>query len=149
MENKPETKTIGAVGCLIGFIALTLAFLSPWIADMIDPPTQSTEEKIVDFAQRLKDAAAAKASGEEYQSEPQEKSPSAYLPPFVIALGLIGTGCGVTSFLKNENKKFSTTAIALGISAAVVQWSIIFVAIFLVIFIIAFILNALGIDLPI
>ncbi len=144
-----KTKTLGALGCLIGFAALTLAFLSPWIAGIIDPPPKSTEENIVDFAQRLKEAAAAKASGREYQPEPREKSPSAYLPPFVIALGLIGAGCGVTSFLKNENKKFSTTAIALGLSAATVQWSIIITATILAIFLIVLILAALGIDLPI
>ena len=52
-ESKPKKKRLlGGIGITIGLIALTSAFLSPSIAEAVDPPTQSLEETTVNFASR-------------------------------------------------------------------------------------------------
>ncbi|MGJ8651684.1 MAG: hypothetical protein ACSHX8_00290 [Opitutaceae bacterium] len=143
-----KNNTLGIVGCIIGFIALVAAFLSPQIAEAIDPPAKPIEESAVDFALKLKAVAEAKMKGEEYQVEPVDKNPSAHLFTAVIAFGMIGTGLGVGSLIRGENKNISGGAMTLGITAAVVQWSILIAGIIIFLLIVAIVLGALGIDLP-
>jgi hypothetical protein len=145
-KNSKKKNTLAAIGSIIGFIALVFAFLSPWIADAIDPPDKPVEESVVDFATKLKNAAAAKMKGEEYEGELDEKVPSDYLPPVVIAFGMIGVGFGLGSFFAGEKKSFAGCAVTLGVSAAVVQWSIVLVAALLIIFLVVAVLGALGIS---
>lgn len=54
-----------------------------------------------------------------------EPLPSRFLGPAVIALGLIAAGLGIISLLKSEPRLLGGGAIALGISAAVLQWPIV------------------------
>ena len=138
--------TLAIIGTTIGFVALVAAFLSPWIADAIDPPEKPVEESLVDFAVKIKDAAAAKMKGEEYKGDIGEKSPSDYVPPVVIAFGMVGVGFGFGSFMRGEKKSYSGMAIGIGVSAAVVQWSIVIVVTIICILIIGMILSALGVS---
>ncbi|HAV13595.1 MAG TPA: hypothetical protein DCX06_08930 [Opitutae bacterium] len=150
-ESRMKTKqknTLGIVGCLIGFIALVTAFLSPQIAEAIDPPAKPIEESAVDFALKLKAVAEAKMKGEEYQVEPVEKNPSAHLFTAVIAFGMIGTGCGLGSLIRGENKNISGGAMTLGITAAIVQWSLLIAGVIIFFILVALVLGALGIDFP-
>ena len=141
MGNK---NTFAIIGSIIGFLALIFAFLSPWIAEAIDPPPKPVEESVVDFATKLKDAAVAKMKGEEYKGEVTEKVPSNYLPPAVIAFGMIGAGFGVGSIFAGEKKSFSGCAITLGVSAVVVQWSIMIVAALIFVLLVMVVLGVLG-----
>jgi hypothetical protein len=146
--NEKKKNTLGITGCIISFVALVAAFLSPQIAEAIDPPAKPIEESAVDFALKLKDVAVAKAKGEEYQSEPIEKNPSSYLFTAVIGFGMIGTGFGLGSLIKGENKNISGGAMALGITAAIVQWSLLIAGVIIFFLLVAIVLGALGIDLP-
>ncbi len=139
---------IGVVGCLISFVALVVAFLSPQIAQAIDPPPKPIEEKAVDFAVKLKDAAIARVKGEEYVAEPEKKKLSAMLIPAVIGTGMLGVGFGLASMLRGERKAFANTAILLGIGAAVVQWSIVFASVLIFFLLVGLVLEAMGIELP-
>jgi hypothetical protein len=149
MDTDTKKKaTFGTIGCIVGFLALAAAFLSPQIAEAIDPPAKPIEENIADFAVKLKDAAVAKMKGEAYQPPPAEKKPSAALFPAIIALGMIGAGLGLTSLLKGEKKAISGTAMTLGICAAIVQWSILFAGVIVFCLILVGVCSALDIDLP-
>ena len=138
---------IGIIGIILGVICMAAAFLSPWIANAISPP-KPVEEEIVDFATRLKDAAIAKAKGEKFvPHNPKEKDIADYIPPGVIGLSMVAMTLGIVSIVREEKKLVGGTAVCLGISAAVVQWSIIIaVAIFFIV-VVFFVLNAMGIQL--
>jgi hypothetical protein len=110
----------GLVGVIVACIALAAAFLSPWIAEAVDP-SPPLEEVVADKAVKIKEAMQAKLSGETYVAE-QKVRVRAVLPPVVIALGLGGAGLGLISLFKREMRMFSTCAMTIGISAAVVQW---------------------------
>lgn len=138
----------GIMGCCIGFIALVAAFLSPYIAKAIDPPSKPLEESVVDLAIKIKDAAVAKVKGEEYVAESESKKPSAFIVPAVISAGMLGTGFGLLSLMRGERKEICSTAMTLGVAAAVVQWSIIFASVLLVFLLVAAVLNGLGIGFP-
>lgn len=146
-DTKRKRKTWAVVGIVIGFLALASAFLSPWIAEAIDPPPKPTEEVAVDLAVRLKEAAEARIKGEQYQPKTtveKEKPPSHYLPPAVIAAGMLAVAFGLVSFLVGETKTFAGIAVTLGVAAAVVQWSIIIFAGLILILIIIAIIGAIG-----
>ena len=147
MEKKKK-KTLGAVGCIIGFIALVAAFLSPHIAEAIDPPQKPIEESFADFAVKLKDATVAKMKGKEYEPEvePEERLPSATLIPAIITLGMVGTGFGVGGLLREERTAISSAAITLGITAAVVQWSLLIAGAIIACLLLAVVCGMLGID---
>jgi len=146
MEKKRNT--LGITGCIISFMALVFAFFSPQIAEAIDPPAKSVEESAVHFAQKLKEVAAAKMKGEEYHSEPQEKNPSGYLFSAVIGFGMVGTGFGLGSLIRGERKSISGVAMTLGITAAIVQWSLFIAGVLIFLILVLIVLAALGVDLP-
>lgn len=147
MDMKKKN-TLGIIGCLISFLALVAAFLSPQIAESIDPPAKPIEESVADFAVKLKEAAAAKMNGEEYQGEPEEKKPSAILFPAIIGCGMIGSGLGLGSLLRGERKAISNAAMTLGITAAIVQWSLLIAGAIIFCLLVIAICAALGVDFP-
>jgi hypothetical protein len=141
----PKKKPFAIVGTVIGFLALVAAFLSPWIAEAIDPPPPAPPERsLIEFALTIKNAAE---SGEVTPAAPRQKLPSDYLPPAVIAVGMIGAGFGLLAFFVGEPWRFATCAVVLGVGAAVVQWSIIIVAAVFGLLLLVLILSAMGIDL--
>ena len=147
METKKKN-ILGIIGCVISFIALVAAFLSPQIAEAIDPPAKPVEESVADFAVKLKDAAVAKMNGEEYQATPEKRKPSAALFPAIIGLGMVGTGLGLGSLLRGERKFVSGTAMTLGITAATVQLSILIAAAIIFCLLVLAAFAALGIEIP-
>lgn len=139
---------LGITGCVIGFIAMVAAFFSPQIAKAIDPPSKSLEENVVEFAVKLKNAAEAKLSGEDYPPDSQDKKPSSALFPAIIGLGMIGSGFGVASVIRGEKRTLSGTAIALGITVAVVQWSLLIAGAIIFCVLVLAVITALGGELP-
>lgn len=141
-KPKPTKKRLAAgIGLIVGLVALTAAFLSPQIAEAIDPPTPPLEEVAVDFASRIIDAAKAKATGEEYQpAAAAPQSPSRFIYPAVVGLGMLAAALGIAAFMRSEDRTMAGGAIALGIGAAVVQWSMMMVgAILLILLVVAII----------
>ncbi len=138
---------IGIIGIVLGIICMAAAFLSPWIANAISPP-KPVEEEIVDFATRLKDAAIAKAKGVKFvPHNPKEKDIADYIPPGVIGLSMIAMTLGIVSIVKEDKKLIGGTAVCLGISAAVVQWSIVIAIAIIVIIVLSYVLSAMGIQI--
>ena len=142
MKNK-----FGIIGTALGVLALTCAFLSPWLIDTLAPP-KPAEEEVIDFASRLKDAAMAKAKGEKYVPVNQPKKDIGdFIPPGVIGLGMLSMTLGIVSLISGEKKLAAGSAVFLGISAAVVQWSLILAGVLIFLLLVAIVLNAAGIDL--
>ena len=100
--NRTKKRLAAGIGLIVGLVALAAAFLSPQIAEAIDPPTPPVEEVAVDLASRIIDAAKAKATGQEYQPEaaPQQL-PSRFIYPVVIGLGMIAAAFGVAAFIRS------------------------------------------------
>lgn len=140
-------RTLGVIGILVGFLALAGAFLSPWIQDAIDPPAKPLEETAVDFAERLTEAAAARIKGEVYEPDVAtvEAKPSRFLFPAIIGLGMVAVGLGLGSLLRSEPKLVGQGAIALGVSAAVVQWSLLIAGALIFILLVWVVLSSLGV----
>jgi hypothetical protein len=125
-KSPPKKHMLGGIGLLIGILALAAAFLSPWIAEQIDPPARAMEEGAVDFAARLADVAKAKIKGEKYiPTAITELRPSRYLAPSVIAAGMVAALLGVVGGLRSEDRIISGGAVGIGIGAALVQFSLI------------------------
>lgn len=139
---------LGITGCIVGFIALVAAFFSPHIAKAIDPPSKSLEENVVEFAVKLKNAAEAKLGGKDYLPDPLEKKPSDALFPAIIGLGMIGSGFGVASAIRGEKRTLAGTAITLGITAAIVQWSLLIAGAIVFCLLVLAVITALGGELP-
>ncbi|MEM7624539.1 MAG: hypothetical protein AAF333_02805 [Planctomycetota bacterium] len=122
--------------------------MSPWIQAAIDPPPPPIEQAAVDLAGRLAEAAKAKLTGEDYVAAPASTpKPSRFLVPAVIGSGMVAVGFGLFSLLRAEPRVVGGAAIALGVSAAVVQWSIIIATVLIVVLLVAAILSAVGVDL--
>ena len=142
----PKKKTLGLIGIVAGFLALASAFLSAWIQEAIDPPAKPIEERTVEFAGRLAAAAKAKIKGEEYiPTTVAEPLPSRFLFPGVIGLGMLAAGLGILSLVRSEPRMIGSGAIALGISAAVVQWSILIAGAILLLLLVFAVMSFLGI----
>lgn len=143
-QNKK--KTLAVIGCVLGFVALSMAFLSPWIAAQIDPPREPIEAKVADLASRIKEATKAKLSGEEYTPAPRnvEKLPSDYLPPVIIGVGLLALGFGVASFLTGENQRMSVVTMFLGVAGPIVQWSLMMIGALIFVLLVMALLAAVG-----
>ena len=140
-----KKRTFGLIGIAAGFLALTSAFLSPWIQDAIDPPAKPIEETAVEFAGRLADAAKAKIKGEEYvPTTAAEPVPSRFLVPGVIGLGMLAAGLGILSLIRSEPRLIGGGAIALGVSAAVVQWSIMIAGAILLLVLVVSVMSLFG-----
>jgi hypothetical protein len=124
-ENLPAKRKApwGLAGVIVACLALAAAFLSPWIAELVDP-SPPLEEIVADKAVKIKEAMQAKLSGETYVVERKFQA-GAVLPPVVIALGLGGAGLGLMSLFKKETRMFSACAMTIGISAVVVQWMVV------------------------
>lgn len=143
-----KKRVAGFIGMAIGFFAFSVAFLSPWIQASIDPPPQPIEVTAADLASRLAEATKAKFTGEDYVAPAMSApKPSRFMAPVVIGSGMLAIGLGLFSLLRAEPRMVGGAAIALGLSAAIVQWSIIIAAAVIFLLIVMAILGALGIDL--
>jgi hypothetical protein len=141
-EPKRTKKRLAAgIGLIIGLVALTAAFLSPQIAEAINPPTPPLEQVAVDLASRIVEAAKAKATGQEYQPAAVARElPSRFIYPAVVGLGMFAAAFGIAAFIRSEDRTMAGGAIALGVGAAVVQWSMMMVgAILLILLVVAII----------
>jgi hypothetical protein len=129
MDSRPprprQKRLLGGIGLVIGILALAAAFLSPWIAEQIDPPARPVEVVDVDFAARLAEAAKAKMKGEQYAAPAAAPKPSRFVVPTVIGAGMFAALLGVIGGLRSEDRFLSGGAVALGVGAAAVQWSIV------------------------
>jgi hypothetical protein len=134
-----KKRLAAGIGLIIGLVALAAAFLSPQIAEAIDPPTPPVEQVAVDLASRIIDAAKAKAIGQEYQPTAAARElPSRFIYPAVVGLGMIAAAFGIAAFIRSEDRTMASGAIALGVGAAVVQWSMMMVgAILLILLVVA------------
>ena len=113
----------GLAGVVVACVALAAAFLSPWLAEAIDP-SPPLEEAVADKAVKIRDAIKARLAGEDYVQERRVRV-RAVLPPVVIAAGLAGAGLGLVSLFKRETRLFSASAMTIGVSAVVVQWMVV------------------------
>lgn len=117
----------GLAGVVVGCVALAAAFLSPWLAEAIDP-SPPLEVVVADKAVKIRDAVKAKLAGEKYVPERPVRA-GAVLPPVVIAAGLVGAGLGLVSLFKRETRMFSASAMTIGVSAVIVQWMVVAAAV--------------------
>ena len=140
-SKQTKKRLVAGIGLIIGLVALAAAFLSPNIAQAIDPPTPPVEEVVVDLAARVIDAAKAKATGEEYRpAAVVPEIPSRFIYPAVVGLGILAAALGVAALFRSEDRTMAGGAIALGVGAVVVQWAMMLVgAILLLLLVLAII----------
>ena len=140
---QPKKRLLAGIGLIVGLVAIASAFLSPNIAEAIDPPTRPVEEVAVDLASRIVDVAKAKVTGEEYQPAAVQQLPSRFIYPTVVSLGMLAAVLGVAAFFRSEDRTMAGGAIALGVGAAVVQLAMMLVGTILLILLVVVIIGGL------
>lgn len=143
--RRKKSRLLAGIGLVIGLVALAAAFLSPNIAEAIDPPSPPIEEVAVDLASKLIDAAKAKAAGQRYQpAAATQELPSRFIYPVVVGLGMLAAALGVAALIRSEDRTMAGGAIALGVGAAFVQWSMMIVGALLVVFLVVAVIAVLS-----
>ncbi|MBN2684120.1 MAG: hypothetical protein JXR40_02470 [Pontiellaceae bacterium] len=134
-------KKFSSIGLVISILALTAAFLSPWIIDKLTPP-KSTKERAVELVKELKKAILEDESTA--QKTPKEKNPGWFVAPTVIGFSMLGVVFGVIGTIREEKTLPGRLAIGLGVAAATVQWSLLLVGALIIVLLLAAVLISLG-----
>lgn len=108
-----KARTIGLIGLLVAFLGLAGAVFAP-LALEAQRPDPTLSDVLAETAVKIKDKLA-------------RKEPAAVAPPATnwgvvaiivsSALGLIGVGLGVASWLRREDLRMSGAAVAVGLTA--------------------------------
>ena len=121
----------GWYGSAIGFLALTIAVLSPWIISLNSPPPKPLDEVIVETAKRMKHE--VEHGSEDSSLSAREHDHARWVETVVIVsaiMALAAVGLGLISLRTREDKLASGGAIALGGTALAVQflWVVLLIA---------------------
>ena len=122
------SRRLGAIGSIIGVLALIAAVLPHWVVPVVFPP-QPADQVIYDVGSRLKDRLIARAKGVEYHAPRPEKSVGhRWEDTFSIgalSLGLLAILLAVLSLIFREDKLLAGVSAALGVGAIAFEFSFI------------------------
>jgi len=137
---------LGVAGLCVALISLAAAVLSPWAIGALDPPSKPIDEVAVDLAGRIKDRLAARAKGRPYVApqEPQQFSLAKVYPACVIGAGMLAVGIGVGGLALRHDARLNCATVAVGASAIVFQYALIFAALLLLVLLVGLVLAAWG-----
>ncbi|WP_257167477.1 hypothetical protein [Bradyrhizobium sp. SRS-191] len=130
-----RSRRLGAIGCVIGLLALVAAVLPHWVLPVIDPPPP-IDKVIVDVGHRVKDRLVARLKGVDYQAPVREPSWTdrlhQQLPMAAVSLGLLAIILGVIGQLRREERHVAAMATTLGGCAIAVQLSFVLMGVLVV-----------------
>jgi hypothetical protein len=143
----PAKRTpLGFAGLIAAMVALTAAALSPWAMAALDPPRKSVDEVALDVAGRIKDRIAARAKGQPYvaPAEPARSSRASRYMAAVIGAGALAVCVGVFGLACGHDTRLNASTVAVGASAIVFQYALVFAALLLFILLVGLVLAAMG-----
>ncbi|CCD90537.1 conserved membrane hypothetical protein [Bradyrhizobium sp. ORS 375] len=142
-----RSRRLGAIGCVVGLLALVAAILPHWVLPVIDPPPP-IDKVIVDVGHRIKDRLVARIKGVDDQAPVRERSWTArlrqQLPLAAVSLGLLAIILGVIGQLRREERHIAAMATTLGGCAVAVQLSFLLMGVLVLMAIIYFVADFLS-----
>ncbi|MGJ4953734.1 hypothetical protein [Bradyrhizobium sp. HKCCYLS20291] len=138
-DTVTRSRRLGAIGCVVGLLALVAAVLPHWVLPVIDPPPP-IDKVIVDVGHRVKERLVAHLKGVDYQAPTRETSWTdrlhQQLPVAAVSLGLLAIILGVVAQLYREERHVAAMATTLGGCAIAVQLSFVLMGVLIVVAII-------------
>jgi hypothetical protein len=140
-------RRFGAIGSVVGLLALIAALLPHWIMPMIYPPLP-VDQVIVETGHRLKERLIAHAKGIEYQAAAPNVSDAVRwnerLAAGAVGLGLLAIVLAVCSLLFREERILAGVSAALGVTAIAFEFAVVAIGALILIAIIYAVLDYLG-----
>lgn len=148
--KRPVRPVIGIIALIVGIIGVVTSVFSHEIAEHIQP-SPPAEQKIADFAVRVKHAVIAKMKDRDSvaATAPQVYRWHATIPKVALALGILGLVGASASYIRGERRHFAISAAGFGIVALAWQALMISLGAIVGLVIIFAILNSLEIDISI
>jgi hypothetical protein len=138
------SRRFGAIGSIVGLLALIAAVLPHWVIPMIYPPPP-IDQIIVDTGHRLKDRLIARAKGVEYQAPAHKVSDADRwndaLAVGAVSLGLLAIVFAVCALVFREERLLAGVAAVLGAGAIAFELVVVAIGILILIAIISIIMN--------
>lgn len=148
--KRPVKPIIGILAVIAAIIGLITSVFDYEIAEAIQP-SPPVEEKIADFAVRVKEAVVAKLKDKEavIASGPQEMRWHATIPKVAQGLGILALITAAISYIRGERRQYAVSAAGLGVVAIAWQAVMMSIGAIISIVIIFAILSALGVDISV
>ena len=141
MDTANETSTsrktswFGTIGLFAGFIGLALAVFGPQIVEHVAPrpPRKEISEVLADTAVKIKERLLHKSTPAPAPIQPQWHAPTlaGQLAMGSLVFAFVGIALGCTSWLRQEDRRFS--GVAVGVAVAALAWQQIIIAVAVVI----------------
>ena len=146
-EVSPRRNWFGVTGLLVSLVGLALSVLTPWLANLIQPPPKPVEEEIADFAAKIVKRVKEKLKKQQPlpPAPPKQISWPMVFPASAISTGLLGLLLGVISWIKREDHRISGTAVAIG--TITITWQYIILAVAIVVGLVIFAIVFANLDL--
>ena len=137
-----KQNTIGTIGAILGLTALAIAIFHFWLGPF-NPPDRPLSQTLTEKAHALKESLKAILKGEsreDLEDQSQFDIDRATIITSVTA-AFLAIVCGVISFLKREDLRYSATAAVIGGSALAFQFIIVAIVIAVILVLIVTVLN--------
>jgi hypothetical protein len=133
---------IGTIGVTLGLTALAIAIFHFWLGSF-NPTDRPLSQTLTEKAHTLKESLKAKIKGEgreDLEDQSQFEIDRAIIITSVTA-AFLAIVCGVISFLKREDLRYSATAAVMGGSALAFHFIIVAIGIAVILVLIVTVLN--------
>ena len=139
MDTANETSTsrktswFGTIGLFAGFIGLALAVFGPQIVEHVAPrpPRKEISEVLADTAVKIKERLLHKSTPAPIQPQWHAPTLAGQLAMGSLVFAFVGIALGCTSWLRQEDRRFS--GVAVGVAVAALAWQQIIIAVAVVI----------------
>ncbi len=138
---------VSSAGALLGVLALIGGALHYFLGPITGPT--SLEEAAYEVARDVRDAVIAGIRGEERDfSEEQELDPDDLVRIGVLSAGGLAIALGILGMIRREVLPLGVASVYLGMTAMVLQVSIVIAGILAALLLLLAVLHVLGVELP-
>ena len=131
--KRARSRVLGLLGIIVAFLGLAGTVFTPLAFEVQRPPPIKFSEAVVDIGVKIKDRIVKKEAPVPPQAKTDWKVVAAII---ASALGFIGVALGVASWIRREDSRISSVAVAVGVAAIAFHYVVIAVgiAVFLFLF---------------
>lgn len=138
-----------AIGLFLSILAFTLSVTTPWVYEKFAPPSISIEDIAIEKVLSIKDKLIAKVTGKTISVKDVIEAPEHWTDHWfiiVISISLGGIICAMVGLLQRENNAVIIAASLFGLSAIVMQYTLLALGLIILCILIAGILGTFGIS---
>ena len=128
-STSPKTSWFGTIGLFAAFIGLALAVFGPQIIEHLapKPPRKEVSEVLADTAVKIKERLLHKPTPAPVQPHWRTPTLAGQLAMGSLVFAFLGLALGCTSWLRQEDRRFS--GVAVGVAVAALAWQQIIIAV--------------------